>query len=83
MKTIGGLRNTRHRGTDRIDWIIKLTLAAYHIVSIPNPNATKGMSAPDAPENTPIGRKTPLETSISSATTSLTKCTSVSQPLIQ
>jgi len=35
MKTWGGLRKTRHRGTARIDWQFTLTAAAYNLVGIP------------------------------------------------
>jgi hypothetical protein len=29
MKTVGGLRKTRHRGTERVGWMFTFTLAAY------------------------------------------------------
>jgi transposase len=35
MKTIGGLRKTRHRGTARVGWQFTLTAAAYNLVRIP------------------------------------------------
>ena len=35
VKTTGGLRKTRHRGTDRVDWMFTLTVAAYNVVRIP------------------------------------------------
>ena len=34
-KTTGGLRKTRHKGTDRVDWIFTLTAAAYNLVRLP------------------------------------------------
>jgi len=34
-KTTGGLRKTRHKGTDRVDWIFTLTIAAYNLVRLP------------------------------------------------
>jgi transposase len=35
MKTVGGLRKTRHRGTDRVAWVFTFTAAAYNLVRIP------------------------------------------------
>jgi transposase len=35
MKTVGGLRKTRHRGTARVGWMFTLTAAAYNLVRIP------------------------------------------------
>ena len=35
MKTAGGLRKTRHRGTARVGWMFTLTAAAYNLVRIP------------------------------------------------
>ena len=32
MKTVGGLRKTRHRGTERVGWMFTFTLAAYDLV---------------------------------------------------
>ena len=32
VKTVGGLRKTRHRGVARVDWIFSLALAAYNLV---------------------------------------------------
>jgi len=32
MKTIGGLRKTRHRGTERVGWMFTFTLAAYDLI---------------------------------------------------
>ncbi|MGH7040935.1 MAG: IS5 family transposase [Acetobacteraceae bacterium] len=40
MKTTGGLRKTRHRGTARVDWMFTLTAAAYNLVRIPKLTAT-------------------------------------------
>jgi transposase len=34
-KTTGGLRKTRHKGTDRVDWVFALTAAAYNLVRLP------------------------------------------------
>jgi len=34
-KTIGGLRKTRHKGTNRVDWVFTLTVAAYNLVRLP------------------------------------------------
>jgi transposase len=36
MKTIGLMRKTRHRGTDRVGWMFVLTAAAYNLVRIRN-----------------------------------------------
>jgi IS5 family transposase len=36
MKTIGQLRQTRHRGAGRVDWIFTFTAAAYNLVRIKN-----------------------------------------------
>lgn len=35
IKTIGGLRKTRHRGTARVGWQFVLTAATYNLVRIP------------------------------------------------
>jgi hypothetical protein len=32
MKTVGGLRKTRHRGTERVGWTFTFTLAAYDLI---------------------------------------------------
>ena len=32
MKTVGGLRKTRHRGTDRVGWMFTFTLTAYDLI---------------------------------------------------
>ena len=32
MKTVGGLRKTRHRGTERVGWVFTFTLAAYDLI---------------------------------------------------
>lgn len=34
-KTTGGLRKTRHKGTERVGWIFTLTAAAYNLVRLP------------------------------------------------
>ncbi|TWB12259.1 IS4 family transposase [Nitrospirillum amazonense] len=34
-KTIGGLRKTRQKGTDRVGWAFALTAAAYNLVRLP------------------------------------------------
>jgi IS5 family transposase len=36
MKTVGGLRKTRHRGTKRVGWMFTFTLAAYDLVRMRN-----------------------------------------------
>jgi transposase len=36
IKTIGGLRKTRHRGRSLVQWFFMLTAAAYNLVRIPN-----------------------------------------------
>ena len=36
MKTVGGLRKTRHRGTERVGWMFTFTLAAYDLVRMRN-----------------------------------------------
>jgi len=40
MKTVGGLRKTRHRGTARVGWMFTLTAAAYNLIRIPKLLAT-------------------------------------------
>jgi transposase len=35
IKTVGGLRKTRHRGTDRVGWMFTFVTAAYNLVRIP------------------------------------------------
>ena len=36
LKTVGGLRKTRHRGVARVDWIFCFALAAYNLVRMRN-----------------------------------------------
>jgi transposase len=36
MKTIGGLRKTRHRGVDRVGWVFTFAAAAYNLVRMRN-----------------------------------------------
>lgn len=35
IKTVGGLRKTRHRGRDKVRWAFTLTAAAYNLVRLP------------------------------------------------
>ena len=35
IKTVGGLRKTRHRGTARVGWMFTLVAAAYNLVRLP------------------------------------------------
>lgn len=35
IKTIGGLRKTRHRGRELVEWLFVLTAAAYNLIRIP------------------------------------------------
>ena len=32
MKTVGLLRKLRHRGGERVDWVVTFTAAAYNMV---------------------------------------------------
>jgi transposase len=34
-KTTGGLRKTRHKGTDRVGWVFTLTAVAYNLIRLP------------------------------------------------
>ena len=36
LKTIGGLRKTRHRGLERVGWMFTFALAAYNLVRMRN-----------------------------------------------
>ena len=36
LKTVGGLRKTRHRGVARVDWLFSFALAAYNLVRMRN-----------------------------------------------
>jgi transposase len=36
LKTVGGLRKTRHRGVARVNWIFSFALAAYNLVRMRN-----------------------------------------------
>ena len=36
MKTIGLMRKTRHRGTDRVGWMFQFTAAAYNLIRMRN-----------------------------------------------
>ena len=42
MKTIGGLRKTRHRGRPLVEWFFVLTAAAYNLIRIPKILAAAG-----------------------------------------
>ena len=42
MKTVGGLRKTRHRGRDLVEWFFVLTAAAYNLIRIPKILAATG-----------------------------------------
>jgi len=42
MKTVGGLRKTRHRGRGLVEWFFVLTAAAYNLVRIPKIRAATG-----------------------------------------
>src|SRR5437764_12558748 len=42
MKTIGGLRKTRHRGRGLVEWFFVLTATAYNLVRIPKILAATG-----------------------------------------
>jgi Transposase DDE domain len=51
MKTVGGLRKTRHRGRSLVEWFFVLTATAYNLVRIPKillleegPRKTRGPS---------------------------------------
>lgn len=35
MKTVSGLRKTRHRGTARVSWMFTFVAAAYNLVRLP------------------------------------------------
>jgi hypothetical protein len=32
MKTVGGLQKLRHRGGERVDWIVTCTAATYNLI---------------------------------------------------
>ncbi len=36
MKTVGGMRKTRHKGTERVGWMFVFTAAVYNLVRIRN-----------------------------------------------
>ena len=42
IKTVGGLRKTRHRGRGLVEWFFVLTATAYNLVRIPKILAAKG-----------------------------------------
>ena len=42
MKTVGGLRKTRHCGRELVEWFFVLTAAAYNLVRIPKILAATG-----------------------------------------
>lgn len=42
IKTVGGLRKTRHRGRDLVEWFFVLTATAYNLVRIPKILAATG-----------------------------------------
>jgi hypothetical protein len=35
MKTVGGQRKTRYRGTPRVNWLFTLSAAAYNLIRMP------------------------------------------------
>jgi len=42
IKTVGGLRKTRHRGRGLVEWFFVLTAAAYNLIRIPKLLAARG-----------------------------------------
>jgi hypothetical protein len=44
VKTTGGMRKTRHRGTPLVGWMFTLAVAAYNLVRIPQLGRRAGMS---------------------------------------
>jgi Transposase DDE domain len=46
IKTTGGLRKTRHRGTAPVGWMFTLTTAAYNLVRMPKLLAAAAASWP-------------------------------------
>jgi hypothetical protein len=42
FKTVGGLRKTRHRGRDSVEWFFVLTATAYNLIRIPTILAATG-----------------------------------------
>lgn len=36
VKTVGGMRKTRHRGVDRVGWMFTFAMAAYNLVRMRN-----------------------------------------------
>jgi transposase len=42
MKTVGGLRKTRHRGRPLVEWFFVLTAAAYNLIRVPKIRAATG-----------------------------------------
>jgi hypothetical protein len=34
-KTVGGMRKTRHRGSEKVGWVFTLTAAAYNLARLP------------------------------------------------
>jgi len=42
IKTVGGLRKTRHRGRALVEWFLTLTAAAYNLIRIPKILAATG-----------------------------------------
>ena len=42
MKTVGGLRKTRHRGRALVDWFFVLTASAYNLIRIAKIQAAMG-----------------------------------------
>jgi hypothetical protein len=58
MKTVGNLRETRHRGEDRVGWAFTLTTAAYNLVRIRNLMAVVSPCSEEDARNTAILRVT-------------------------
>ena len=34
LKTVGGLRKLRHRGGDRVEWVVTFTAAAHNLIRL-------------------------------------------------
>jgi hypothetical protein len=55
MKTVGGQRKTRYRGTAKVGWMFTLSAAAYNLIRMPKLLAAAAQRHPESVQNLPGG----------------------------
>jgi hypothetical protein len=53
MKTVGGQRKTRYRGTPRVNWMFTLSAAAYNLTRMPKLLGAAAQRHPESVRNPP------------------------------